>query len=98
MDTWQAACNPHIAELKKDRQDKITICGGFDNTHVLDNLKATPEQIQAEYRRGVDALAPGGSFVIFPITATFGFIGPFVGEHFRYGMSFYQDPAHRRAQ
>ena len=96
VDTWQAASNPHIAELKKDRLDKITICGGFDNTNVLDNVNATPEQIQAEYRRAVDALAPGGSYVIFPITLTFGFVGPLLEEHFRYGMGFYADPAHRR--
>lgn len=96
VDTWQAACNPHIAELKKDRLNKITICGGFDNTHVLDNVYATEDQIRSEYHRAIDSLAPGGSYVIFPITATFGFIPTLIDEHFKYGMGFYQNPVHRR--
>ena len=96
VDTWQAACNPHLAELKKDRLEKLTFCGGFDNTYVLDNPEATPEQIKAEYHRAIDALAPGGSYVIFPITVTFGFIPALLEEHFQYGIGFYADPSHRR--
>lgn len=89
VDTWQAASNPNLKELKQKYQDKLCFCGGFDNTFVLDRLDATPEEIQAEYRRVIDNLAPGGSFVIFPITATFNFIPAFLQEHFQYGMGFY---------
>lgn len=95
VDTWQSACNPHIAEIKKKYQDKLCFIGCMDNTNILDNLDATPEMIQAEYRKTADTIAVGGSYIMFPITATFGFIGPLLEEHFRYGKGFYADPKHR---
>lgn len=89
IDTLQA-CNTRLPELKRQYGDRITFCGGFDNQHVLDVLDATPEAIKAEYRRVIDSLAPGGSYVIYPIGATFAFVKPFMQEHFQYGMGFYQ--------
>lgn len=56
---------------------------------VLDIPGVKPEAIKAEYRRVIDSLAPGGSYVIYPIAGTFGFVGPFLEEHFQYGMGFY---------
>ena len=90
IDTLQA-CNTHLAELKAQYGDKITFCGGFDTNGVLDRPNVTPEEIKAEYRRVIDMLAPGGSYVIYPITATFNFVGPFLEEHFQYGMHFYEN-------
>ncbi len=97
IDTWQA-CNTNVGELKKKYGDKITFCGGFDTNGCLDVPGVSPEQIKAEYRRVVDLLAPGGSYVIYPIGLTFGWVGPFLEEHFQYGMGFYADPANRSAE
>lgn len=88
IDTLQA-CNTHLPELKKQYGESITFCGGFDNMHVLDVPRVTPEAIKKEYRRVIDSLAPGGSFVIFPITGTLSFIPHMLEEHFQYGMGFY---------
>ena len=95
VDTWQGGSNLKVGELKKKYGDKITFCGGFDNQYVLEQPNVTPEEIKAEYRRVVDLLAPGGSYVVYPITIGFDFMEPFMEEHFTYGMGFYADPAHR---
>lgn len=94
IDTLQA-CNTHLPEIKKKIGDRLTFCGGFDNQHVLDVEGVSPEAVKQEYRRVIDSLAPGGSYVIYPITGTFEFVGPFLEEHFQYGMGFYADPEHR---
>lgn len=88
IDTLQA-CNTHLPELKKELGDRLTFCGGFDNQHVLDVPGVTPEAVKAEYRRVIDSLAPGGSYVIYPIGGAFDFIPAFLEEHFQYGMGFY---------
>lgn len=88
IDTLQVG-NTHLVELKKEYGDRITFCGGFDNQHILDVLGVSPEAVKKEYRRVIDSLAPGGSYVVFPIGATFEFIPAFLEEHFQYGMSFY---------
>ena len=95
IDTLQGGSNLNLGELKKRYGDKITFCGGFDNQYVLEQPGATPEQIKAEYRRAVDLLAPGGSYVVYPITIGFDFMNPFMEEHFQYGMGFYANPANR---
>ncbi len=92
LDTLQA-CNTHVGELKKEYGDRLTFCGGFDTNGVLDVPTVTPEEIKAEYRRTVDLLAPGGSYVIYPISLTFNWVGPFLEEHFAYGMNFYHKTA-----
>lgn len=94
IDTLQA-CNRNVGELKKKYGKQITFCGGFDTNGVLDVPGVTPEEIKKEYRRVIDLLAPGGSYVIFPIGLTFGFVGPFLEEHFQYGMGFYANPENR---
>lgn len=95
IDTLQGGSNLNLGELKKRYGSKITFCGGFDNQYVLEKPGATPEEIKAEYRRVIDLLAPGGSYVVYPITIGFDFMEPFMQEHFQYGMGFYADPAHR---
>lgn len=94
IDTLQA-CNTHVGELKKKYGKQITFCGGFNTNGVLDRVDVTPEEIKAEYRRVIDLLAPGGSYVIYPIGLTFGFVPSFLEEHFQYGMGFYADPTNR---
>ena len=94
IDTLQA-CNKNVGELKKQYGKQITFCGGFDTNGVLDVPGVSPEEIKAEYRRVIDLLAPGGSYVAFPVTLTYNFIGPFLEEHFQYGMGFYANPDNR---
>ena len=94
IDTLQA-CNRNLPELKKKYGDKITFCGGFDNMHVLDVPGVSADAVKKEYRRVIDSLAPGGSYVIYPIGGTFDFVGPFLEEHFAYGMHFYENPNNR---
>lgn len=88
IDTLQS-CNANLPKLKKEYGDRITFCGGFNNLGVLDIPGISPEAVKAEYRRVIDSLAPGGSYVIFPITASFDFVPAFLEEHFTYGMGFY---------
>lgn len=90
IDTLQAGSNPNLGELKKRYGNKITFCGGFDNQYVLEQPNVTPEEIKKEYRRAIDLLAPGGSYVVYPITLGFGYKEPFMEEHFSYGMDFYK--------
>ena len=89
IDTLQGGSNPNLGELKKRYGDKITFCGGFDNQYVLEQPDVTPEQIKAEYRRVIDLLAPGGSYVVYPISLGGAWMQHFVQEHFEYGMPFY---------
>lgn len=44
----------------------------------------------------IDSLAPGGSYVIYPIGGTFEFVEPFLEGHFSYGMQFYANPQNRQ--
>lgn len=90
IDTLQA-CNTHLPELKVKLGNRLTFCGGFDNQHVLDVPGVSPEAVKQEYRRVIDSLAPGGSYIIYPIGGAFEFVGPFLEEHFQYGMNFYGD-------
>lgn len=89
------ACNTNMGKLKKEYGDKITFVGGFDNVHAFESMNATPETIKAEYRRVIDLLAPGGSYMAFPIGASFDFAGAFLEEHFQYGMNFYKNNANK---
>lgn len=95
IDTLQGGSNHNLPALKAQYGKQITFCGGFDTSGVLDRPDVTPEEVKAEYRRVIDSLAPGGSYVIYPIGLTFGFVPPFLEEHFQYGMGFYADPSHQ---
>ncbi len=97
LDTLQA-CNTHLPELKKKYGDKLTFCGGFDNMGVLDVPGVSAEAVKKEYDRVIDSLAPGGSYVIYPIGGTFDFVGPFMEEHYAHGMNFYQNLAQKEGQ
>ena len=90
IDTLQGASNPNLKELKAKYGDKITFCGGFDNLNVLDRADVTREEVHAEYERVINDLAPGGSYVVYPIGLCFHFIPHFLEKHFQYGMGFYQ--------
>ena len=58
--------NP-LKKLKERYQDQITFCGGFDNQGVFDKPGVTEEEVRAEVRRTYSELAPGGSYVAYPL-------------------------------
>ncbi|MCU6761438.1 methylcobalamin:coenzyme M methyltransferase [uncultured Roseburia sp.] len=58
--------NP-LRELKDKYQHRITFCGGFDNQGILDKKGVTEEEVRREVRRTYDLLAPGGSYVAYPL-------------------------------
>ena len=79
--------NP-IRELKDKYQDKVTFVGGYNTQDVFDRPGVTEEEIRAEVARTMEELAPGGSFVAFPLTVTFDFVPTFIDEHFKHAFRF----------
>jgi uroporphyrinogen decarboxylase len=50
--------------LKKDFGDRLVFHGGIDLQQVLPN--GTPEEVKAEVRRYIQALSPGGGYIVAP--------------------------------
>lgn len=82
--------NP-IRELKDKYQDRVTFVGGYDTQNVFDKTGITEEKIRIETKRAMDELAPGGSFVAFPLTITFDFVPIFIDEHMRNAFNYGDD-------
>lgn len=76
------ATNP-LREMKDKHQHHVTFVGGYDTLNVFDRAGVTEEEIRAETRRTLDLLAPGGSYVSFPLTVTRDFAPIFIDEHSR---------------
>lgn len=74
--------------LKKKYQHKVTFLGGFDNQGVYDKTDVTEDEIRAETRRVYNLYAPGGSYISFPLTLTFGFVPTFIDEHFKLAFNY----------
>lgn len=74
--------------LKDKYQDRVTFVGGFDSQNVFDKIGVTEEEIRAEVARTYAEMAPGGSFVAFPLTVTFDFVPTFIDEHFKHAFRF----------
>ena len=81
------ATNP-IRELKDKYQSRVTFVGGYDTMNVFDRVGVTEEEIRQETRRTMDLLAPGGSFVAFPLTVTRDFAPIFIDEHMKHAFSY----------
>ncbi len=45
---------------------------------------------EKEYHRVIDSLAPGGSYILYPITGTFDFIPHLLEEYFQRDMDLYK--------
>lgn len=60
--TSAAGMDPFL--LKRDFGDDITFWGGIDVMHLL--REGTPQQVEYEVKRHIDALAPGGGYVLAP--------------------------------
>ena len=65
IDAYQAIEPPagmDIVDLKRRFGDRLTLMGNIDCAHLLVN--GTPEQVAEETRRVIQAVAPGGGFVL----------------------------------
>jgi uroporphyrinogen decarboxylase len=51
-----------LAGLKERYGDRIVFCGAIDTHHVLPN--GTPDEVQQEVRRVINALGPGGGYMV----------------------------------
>lgn len=90
LDPLQADANPNTKELKKKYEKQLTFVGCVDNVRVFDRVGVTDEECKAEYRRVINELAPGGSFVSFPGGLVLDHAPVLVAEHFRIGENFYK--------
>lgn len=63
-------CNTNMRTIKDKYQDRLTFCGGFNNQEVFDRAGVTDEECYQESKRGLELLAPGGSYIAYPITIT----------------------------
>lgn len=68
VDMWDpappsVAGNNH-AELKREFGADLTFVGGIDQPNVL--VAGTPADVEAEVKRAIDILAPGGGFILGP--------------------------------
>jgi len=72
-------CND-VAELKSKFGKMITFTGGFNNTGIFDNPYASDEEIRAEVRRVLAEVAPGGSYIAWPVILSDKAIKVFVDE------------------
>jgi uroporphyrinogen decarboxylase len=51
-------------ELKETFGDRLSFWGAIDQQHLLPN--GTPEEIEADVKAKIDALGPGGGYMIAP--------------------------------
>lgn len=79
--------NP-IRALKDKYQHCLTFVGGYNTQHVFDKPGVTEAEIRSEVKRTMDELAPGGSFVAFPLTVTFDFVPTFIDEHYKHAFKY----------
>lgn len=79
--------NP-IRKLKDKYQERVTFVGGYDTQNVFDRPGVTEEEIRNEVTKTLYELAPGGSYVSFPLSLTFGFVPTFIDEHFKHAFNF----------
>jgi uroporphyrinogen decarboxylase len=59
----QARAND-LALVKQRADRKLALWGGIDTQHVL--MRGTPEDVEAEVKRVLAILAPGGGYIIAP--------------------------------
>ena len=79
--------NP-IRAMKDKYQNRVTFVGGYDTQNVYDRPGVTEDEIRKETRRVIEELAPGGSFVAFPLTVTFDYVPIFIDEHMKNASSY----------
>ncbi|SCI11391.1 Uncharacterised protein [uncultured Roseburia sp.] len=72
-------------------QDRVTFIGGYDNQFVFDHPRVTKEEIQAEVYRTMELLAPGGSFIVFPLSMNFEIVPAFIEEHMKHAICLWRN-------
>ena len=60
--------------LKRRFGDNLVFCGGMDTHHVLPN--GTPDEVRAEVRRVIEALGPGGGYMLGAVHTVMGDVPP----------------------
>lgn len=90
IDTWQI-CNTNMRAIKDKYQDRLAFVGGLDNLGVLDKENVTPEEVEIEFKRAIDLMAPGGSYIPYPVTLNRFFVPGFLKTMQTYGTDFYQN-------
>jgi hypothetical protein len=90
LDPLQGNCNPNLKALKAEYGKQITFVGGFNNVEVFDRMGVTAKECKAEYRRVVNALAPGGSYIAYPGSLTEFSLMPNFAEHFNLAYRIYK--------
>lgn len=83
-------CND-VPELKEKFGKQIVLSGGFNTQEVLESPIATEEDIRAEVRRTIDALAPGGGFCALVPIINHKVREIVTDEVARYGKDFYKN-------
>lgn len=58
-------CND-LKALKQQYGSRICFCGGIDSQFVLNRPGVTPEEVDAEVRRRITEMAPGGGYIAMP--------------------------------
>ncbi len=91
VNTWQWPTNKNVRAIKDKYQDRLCFIGGMDSQGVLDREDATDEEWEAEIRRAIDLLAPGGSYIPFPITLGINFMSVYLPLMETYGKTYYKE-------
>jgi len=90
LDTWQV-CNKNMRAIKDEYQDRLAFIGGLDSFGILDNPDCGPDEYYAEFKRATDLMAPGGSYIPFPVTLTMDFAPTYFKFMNEYGTDFYKN-------
>lgn len=81
LNPLQRPCND-IVKLKKEYGGKITFVVGFSSQTVLENPKATAEEINADIQFAYDTLGPDGGYASFPVVIDTKKVAPaIIGKH-----------------
>ena len=63
-----------LASLKERYGDRITFCGAIDTHRILPH--GTPDEVRAEVRRVIEALGPGGGYMLGAVHTVMGDVPP----------------------
>lgn len=89
LDTWQV-CNTNVRAIKDEYQDRLTFIGGMDSLGVLDREGVTEQEMYDEIKRAVELMAPGGSYIPYPVTLKFDFVPSYLKYMNAEGKDYYK--------
>ena len=91
LDPLQGDVNLNMVEIKQKYQKQLTFVGGCNNVEVFDRIGVTAQECKEEYRRTIEQLAPGGSFIAYPGCLCEFSMMPNSAEHFSLAYDFYKN-------